>query len=454
MLSWIILELSEVLNLLNLLDRIYNAGIVGAGGGGFPTHKKYVSGSEIEYIIINGAECEPLLYCDQILMEERAEELVLGLKYLVELTSAKMGIIALKSKYKDAANKLSHALKAEYKIDLHLLDNYYPAGDEFMLVYEVIKRIIPEGGLPLHVGVVVNNVSTVLNVFDAVSQKPVTERTLTVSGAVATPSTITVPIGVSVGKAIELAGGITIPNFRVLLGGVMMGTVAEDLDCPITKTMGGIIVLPEDHPLVLRKTQTLHTAVRIGRSVCDNCMFCTDICPRNLLGHELYPHNIMRAVAHGNSSSDIITSAFLCSGCGLCSLYACPLKLSPDKVNAFLKESMMSKGLKNPYNNKPLTVRNGYSYRKVPANRVVSRNYISGYNVYAPRKEIEDSFTYVKIPLKQHMGIPALPLVRLGDKVTKGQLLGDVPPEKMGARVHASIDGTVTEVLDYIKIER
>jgi Na+-translocating ferredoxin:NAD+ oxidoreductase RnfC subunit len=163
----------------------------------------------------------------------------------------------------------------------------YPAGDEFVLVYDVTGRVIPPGGLPRDVGCVVVNVETLVNIG---SDKPVTHKYLTVAGAVRTPVTLRVPVGLPIREVIDAAGGAAVPMFRALMGGVMMARLAADLDEPVTKTTGGVVVLPSDHFLIRWHQQEWRQIERIAKSACDQCRFCTEMCPRYLLGHPIQPH--------------------------------------------------------------------------------------------------------------------------------------------------------------------
>ncbi len=436
------------------IDMVKNAGIVGAGGAGFPAHVKY--DAKVEIVIANGAECEPLLHCDQLVMRLYAREVVSGLKMVMQNTGALRGAIALKGKYHRAVEALREAAFSEPSISVFELENFYPAGDEQVIVYEVTGRIVPEGGIPLNVGVLVANVSSLMNVHRAKEGHSVTSRWLTLNGAVKNPYTAELPVGLSFREAISIAGGAAVADYVVVSGGPMMGKIASE-DDSITKTTSGILIFPSDHPHVKRITQKGDSLWKRTKSVCDQCMACTEICPRFLLGHELKPHRLMRSLAYGLSDSDTTTSSFLCCECGVCSYYACPLYLSPGLVNAYIKKSLSSKGIRNNHKKTPLDVRVFRNERKLPVSRLVKRIGISRYaSVEVPFLEVDEKrFNTVKIPLSQHIGAPAEPVVKPGITVKKGDCIGRIPEGKLGAAVHASIDGTVTNVTnDYIEIQR
>ena len=199
----------------NLLGLVEQAGVVGAGGAGFPTHVKLKA--QADTVIINGAECEPLLRVDQQLMALRAGDLLDALDLLVEQVGASQGVVALKEHYHAAVEALERELSRHPRLRIHRMGAFYPAGDEQVIVYEVTGRVVPEGGIPLNVGVVVSNVETALNVLAAVRhQAPVIEKYVTLTGAVRTPKTVKVPLGITVAEALALA---VLPVLRGLPAG-------------------------------------------------------------------------------------------------------------------------------------------------------------------------------------------------------------------------------------------
>jgi len=430
-----------------LVNRAREAGIVGAGGAGFPSAVKY--DTQVDTVLANGAECEPLLYVDQSIMTREAARVVRGLELVVEATGAGRGIICLKEKYHTAIKALREAIIGKPHLEINLLGNFYPSGDEQVLVYETLGRIVPEGGIPLEVGAVVTNVVTLFNLARAYDQGlPVIERPLTVHGAVAEPCTFMVPLGTSLAEVLKVAGGATVPDYGLIVGGPMMGRVADSRDEPVTKTTSGILVLPVDHPFYQRKIQTMRSVVRIGRSACDQCRLCTDLCPRYHLGHAIQPHMIMRSLPYGISDSRIISIVFTCCECQVCSFFACPLHLSPGTICGRLKKEMIAKGARNPHRRSDLAVHPDRVGRRLPTARLVERLGLLEYQGEAPWKDVELHPARVCIPLSQHLGAPAVAVVKVGQGVKKGDLLGEIPPGKLGARVHASIDGVVSAIED------
>jgi len=425
---------------------IQQAGVVGAGGAGFPTYKKL--DAKVDVVVVNGAECEPLLRVDQQLMDKEAGFLVESLTRVLEITGAARGIIALKEKYTAAVTALKRAVKETGIIHLKLLEDFYPAGDEQALLYEATGRIVPEGGLPLHAGAVVINVETLINVGYALQGKPVTEKYVTVAGAVKNPVTFRAPLGTSVRELLDKAGPIP-DKFKVVEGGPMMGSIVDNLDKPVTKTTKGLIVLPVNHSLLARKeVQWSHTLKR-AKSVCCQCYKCTQICPRYLLGHRMEPHKVMRAVGQGvDGFTGDFTMAFLCCQCGACEIYGCDMGLAPNRINAELKKKLQAGGVKNPYQNSPVQAVSDREMRKIPVKRLVSRLQLDAYNVPAPLSAQPFVPTRATLLLNQHVGTPAKPVVKKGDRVTCGQIIADAPEGTLSVPVHASINGRVVSVSD------
>ena len=226
------------------VDHIEELGIVGAGGGGVPAAKFR---TRVSLVIANAAECEPLLHKDKELLQHLSGPFLRGLKTAMELVGAREGVIGIKEKYHDIIEELER--QAPQGVRVMPLPDVYPAGDEFILVHLVTGRVIPPGGLPKDVDTVVSNVETLINIG---LDRPVTHKYLTVAGAVENPVTLRVPVGIAIGEVIEAAGGATVDDFGVLIGGVMMAKPADSLDVPVTKTTGGIVVLPVSHSLIQR----------------------------------------------------------------------------------------------------------------------------------------------------------------------------------------------------------
>ncbi len=422
---------------LSMKDLIAEHGVVGAGGAGFPTAVKL--SSRAETVILNAAECEPLLHKDKELLIHHWPEVRRGLEIAVGRVGAKRAVIGIKEKHEKLISQLGKDLPTNTK--LCPLADAYPSGDEFILVYDVTGEIIPPGGLPIHLGVVVSNVETLFNIG---SEKPVTHKYLTVAGAVREPVTLRVPVGTPFSSVIEAAGGATVPDFGVLVGGAMMGRLAQTTDEPVTKTTGGLIVLPSSHPLIFRYALGWREVERKAKSACDQCTFCTELCPRYLLGHPIEPHKAMRSIGFGGQDVRPPNEGLYCCECNLCTLYSCPEDLDPKNVCVFNKSKM---------NREAQTAGNGkyrphplINARRVPVTRLRRKLGLAGFVDKAPLSSKVLDPTRVILPLRQHIGRPCVPTVKAGQRVDEGQLIGTPQAGALGANIHASIAGTVKSV--------
>jgi len=436
---------------MNIVERIRTAGVVGCGGAGFPSQVK--AASKVEIVIANGAECEPLLHKDLELMIREPVAIVSGMKLLMLSTSAHHGIIGVKKKHEDKLDGLRLALRGT-NITLQFLGDYYPTGDEYVLVYETTKRLIPPQGIPLDVGVVVQNVETLRNLSLADQDHPSITKYISVAGAVVHPSTFEVPIGISFADVIKAAGGATVPDYAVFASGIMMGKLETDMTLPITKTCAGLIILPVTHRLVQRKSLPSNAMHRIGKSACDQCTFCTEFCPRYLLGYDVQPHKVMRSLSFTATGEDIWNqSAQLCCACGLCTLYSCPEDLYPKEACDKAKNDLRAKEIK--WNgDRDIHIHPIYEGRHVPLKQLVAKLGIDEYDV--PAHFVEKKFfpDQIRLPLLQHLGTQAKAIVSIGQYVKAGEAVADITVGTLGARIHTSIDGYIKTVDGEIIIQR
>jgi len=430
------------------VQNIHDAGVVGAGGAGFPTHVKLAG--KADTVIINAAECEPLLHKDKEVLRAYVDDVVRGTAIGMRLVGAQRGVIGIKEKYHDVIDLLRSKLSAG--MEVAALRDAYPAGDEFILVYDVLHRVIPPGGIPLAVGAVVMNVETAMNVAHA-DDRPVSEKYLTVAGAVAEPVTLRVPLGVTLAQCVAAAGGPTIPDDNYIVGGVMMGYLEENHNALVDKTTGGIIVLPNDHVVVRRRRQEWSQIARIGRSACDQCSFCTELCPRWLLGHPIEPHKAMRSLEFNMVGEANVVGTQFCCECNLCSLYSCPEDLDPKNVCGQNKRRLMTE--KKRWENPPFNPQRPEMHmanRKAPMARLMTKLGLRQFRNVGPLNDTLLPTNRVGIQLKQHVGAPCEPLVQVGRQVKKAEMIGRPPVQNgkpaLGAPVHASIDGTVTALED------
>ena len=438
-----------------LIQAIHDAGVVGEGGAGFPAHAKY--GAQVEVVIANGCECEPLLYTDQHIMLAHAPEIVRALTAVVSATGASRGVIGIKRKYTTVAEAFAAAIVGS-GLEIVQVENFYPAGDEQILVKEVTGRTVPPLGLPKDVGALVANVGTLYSVSQALDAKPMTHKVLTVTGEVAEPGILRVPIGTSIADCVAQCGGATVDDPVFVLGGPMMGRFVDTpegmAEAVVTKTSGGVIVLPRGHFLHEYATLSVRDMQRRASTACIQCRYCTDLCPRFLTGQSFETHMVMRAFAGSEDAAMGAVQAWMCCECGVCELFSCPMRLSPRRINALLKQKFRERGVQ--YDG-PKEVRPEQSalreYRKVPVPRLAYKLNIDKYMDIRPEFKGNYVPMTVRIPLQQHIGAASSALVKVGDTVAQGDPIAGVPADMLGAVQHASISGVVTQADEFITIK-
>lgn len=439
---------------MDVIEAIRSAGVVGAGGAGFPTHVKLNVNAGC--VILNGAECEPLLKVDQLSMARNPERVVKGLELAMEAARAPEGVIATKAHYEEAVEALKRAIAGKPHLRLHLMESYYPSGDEKNILYEVLGRVVPTGKLPIDAGCVVVNAGTALNIEAAAKGIPVTARSLTVSGDVPEPMTVTVPLGVRLRDALALSGFQgNETDYALIVGGPCMGLLQQDWDAPVTKTTGGILALKRTHPQIRLRAITVEQQARLARAICCQCSRCTQMCPRHAMGLPVEPHKAMRAISTGNALLlGDAAGVLACSNCGLCTNFACEMGLTPSVVMAMLKQELGKAGVR-PVPEETIVPEPWMSMKAVPVQRLVARMHLTAFDRPAPWSDRTVEPERVKLPLKQHAGAPAVPVVQAGDRVEKGQWIARIPDKALGANLHASIGGRVAEVgSGFIAIER
>ena len=437
------------MDIRELAGIIRENGIVGAGGAGFPTYMK-IDG-RAETLILNCAECEPLLTLHRQLLASCARQILEALAKVKETVGASRAVVGVKKEYRETVEALERVLPDFEGISLHLLDSAYPMGDEVVLIYETTGKVVRPGGLPIEEGIAVFNVETMYNIHRALAErKPVTEKLVTVTGETGHPVTVRMPLGASLKDCIRAAGGARREDTVCLVGGPMMGSV-KAVDSPVTKTTNAVILLPKDHPLIRRKDQNPSIGLKRAASSCCQCQTCTDLCPRHALGHPIEPHRFMRAAANRDfqDAAPYINTLF-CSSCGLCELYSCPQGLSPRSLMAQYKAGLRKAGVRVPENRIPASVQETREYRKVPEARLAARLGLGAYEAPAPLKaysgeETAERVEQVTLPLSQHIGAPAVPVVKVGDHVEKRQMIA-AAAEGLSVPIHASVTGRVIRV--------
>lgn len=425
---------------------IQENGVVGAGGAGFPTYVKI--DERANTILMNCAECEPLLKLHRQLLEKHAYEIMKTFHMVAETVGASEAIIGIKKSYVQTVNALKQHIEEFPEMRIHLLEEVYPMGDEIVLIYEATGRVVRPGGLPIEQGVAVFNVETIYNVYRAVEkQKPVTDKYVSVVAEVSSPVTVRVPLGCTLDEVVAQAGEVTVKDPVYFVGGPMMGRIGSGSD-PVTKTTNAILVLPKDHLIVAKKQRTSSIDLKRAASICCQCNTCTDLCPRHNLGHPIDPARFMRAASNQDFRDlNPYIDANFCSSCGVCEMYACPQSLAPRSLLADMKDGLKKAGVRPPQGVQPAPVPGSREYRKVPEERLMARLGLTKYDEDAPMDEALVAVPKVKILLSQHIGAPAQPVVKAGDMVTRGQMIA-APANGLSVGIHATICGKVTEVTD------
>ena len=442
------MTINELANLLR------KNGITGAGGAGFPSYAKL--NEKADTIILNCAECEPILKLHRQVLEKYAFEIISTLNTIAEAVGATSVIIALKKSYEGATAAATAVVQDFKNTEIKFLPEQYPSGDEVVTIYETTGRVVPPGSIPISVGVIVFNPETILNVYYAIEEdRPVTHKFVTVAGEVKNPKTVYAPIGISNKDLISLAGGATAKDVALISGGPMMGKEVGIYDT-VTKTTNAILVLPNDHYIIQRKRGSVQIDTKRAMSSCCQCRMCTDLCPRNLLGHPIEPSEFMHAASSG-TIRDVkpMLNTMFCSGCGVCEMYACTQGLSPRKMILEYKDGLRKNGITPPKDVKPGAVSPKRKYRGVSKERLTSRIGLTKYEVDAPLEETEIKIKEYKISLTQHIGAPAVPCVKAKDKVVAGQVIGEAKPNALSANIHTPVSGSVVRVSDkYIVIKQ
>jgi len=445
-----------------LKEILQTYGILGAGGAGFPTYAKL--SEQTDTIILNCAECEPLLKVHRQLLAAHAIEIAEVLQIIAETVGAKEIYFAIKPSYRQAVEAVESVISKmsnHVPMRVALLPEVYPAGDEVITIYEVTGKVIPAGKLPISMGVTVFNVETMYNVYRAVFERqPVTDTYLTIAGEVKKPATVRLPIGMKVEQVVALAGGATTDDAVYISGGPMTGKIVLGSDT-IGKTTTAILVFPKNHIVIRKKAGNIEIDMRRTKSVCCQCRMCTDLCPRHLLGSPIEPHAFMRAAMNEIvKDSNTFVNIFACSQCGLCEMYACEQSLAPSRLIGECRSRLQTKGIRPTVDDFVQGKVNAMrEQRMVPMSRLIDRLGLAKYNLEAPFDEAKikkDAIgAEISIALNQHIGKPATACVKQGNQVRTGQVIAIAPENELSIAYHASVDGVVSFVNEnYIVIKR
>ncbi|MBR2460418.1 MAG: SLBB domain-containing protein [Clostridia bacterium] len=421
-------------------------GVVGAGGAGFPTYAKL--SDKADTYILNCAECEPLLKLHRQLLEEHTREILSAMRAVMKAIGAERGIVAIKKHYTSTVEAVEAEIGDFPELEIKLMSAVYPSGDELLLIRNMTGRVVAPGALPISVGVIVNNVETVYNVWRALNGAPVTHKYVTVAGEVAEPKTLLAPLGISLSDLVKSAGGATVEDPAYLVGGPMMGTVKSGRDA-VTKTTNAVILLPGNHQVILGRRLKSGIMLRRAMSACCQCHSCTDLCSRHAVGYPIEPHMIMRILSNGgHGDRKAVLGSFSCSGCGICETYACPQGLSPRLLIAELKAQAKKMGISAPEGVSTGEPVRDEKLHRVSTSRLCSRLGLKKYDVPAPMSEDVPVCKRVRVPLDRFIGAPAKPCVNVGDDVKVGDAVGCACERALSVNVHASVDGRVSAVTD------
>ena len=435
------------MNLEELQAIIFNAGIVGAGGAGFPTHKKLSKG--IKQIVVNAAECEPLMMVDHHIFRKHFQSIIDTLNVILDVLGADEAIFGIKGKNMHLLDsKIVENLKGT-RISVKEIPDIYPAGDEVVLVYETTGKIIPEGAIPVSVGVMVINTETLYNIKKALELgETVCEKYVTIAGDTKEDITIKVPVGMKIKELFEALGYSDMSGKAIINGGPMMGKLMDYESDVVTKTTKGLLVFPETHSVIQRRKMPVKTMLKRASAACCYCTMCTDVCPRHLLGHSIEVHKILRSASHCEvNDADAFLQSTLCCGCGVCTVIGCQQMLNPQEIAMRTKEELAKKGYRRTESVKPDAPRPEREGRLVPSETLIDRLGIRKYvKDKVERRYIDFYPDTVYIPMSQHIGKPASAIVNIGDKVKKGQMIAKTDGNALGTSIHASIDGVVKSV--------
>ncbi len=444
------------MELERLSELVFDAGIVGAGGAGFPTHKKF--SRDVKQIVVNAAECEPLMMVDHHILKHHFGAMIKTLNLLIDVMGAEEAIIGIKGKNIPLLDKkLVQGLEGT-KVKICEIPDIYPAGDEVVLVYETTGKIIPEGSIPLMVGVMVINAETVYNIYSAVIKgEKMTQKYLSIGGDTERDMIVRAPIGMKISELLAVCGYTNLEGKALINGGSMMGKLINTETDVVTKTTKGILIFPETHSVVQRRRMPMSMTLKRAASACCNCSMCSDMCPRYLLGYNIRVDKALRAASHSEVQNvEAFTQSALCCGCGICTAIACQQMLNPQAISMEIKGELARQGFRRQNNIAPEKVRSEREGRLVPSSVLIDRLGIRKYvKNDVPRVNIEFSPKTVYIPLSQHVGKPASAVVKPGDKVKCSDVVAVTDKSALGTTMHASIDGRVKEVTDkFVVIER
>ena len=430
----------------DLKQLLKDNGVVGAGGAGFPSYCKLAEGADT--LLINAVECEPLLYTSYTLLQERMRDIVIGMRAVMEYAHIARGLIGVKD-YRAAKLGYSDGQELAPGVFIKYIPNVYPMGDEINLIYTATGRVVPPGQLPITRGVIVYNTETIYNIGLVVQYgQPVTKTYLTISGDIPKAYCVKVPVGMKISEVLSTMG-VTVPDTHVVIdGGPSMGTVVNLATDVVKKPCSGLLILPKTIPAVRNKLRTKEDNFRRAASVCCQCNRCTDLCPRHLLGYPLEPHKMVRStLSAAMADPELIKTATMCCGCDICSTLACCQEISPMQIIKEYKGILAKNRMKYMADpNEQFTPSPDRESRMVSAGKWKEMLGVAKYDKFPPiYVEEKLKATQVEVPMSQHIGAPAVPIVKVGDEVKEDQMIAQAA-DGLSIPHFAPISGKVTYV--------
>lgn len=433
------------MSLQDLKSILQNSGIVGAGGAGFPSFAKLAEGADT--LVLNCAECEPLIYTDYMLMREYMADILEGAAAVMANTSIQRTLLAVKKHRADMLG-LCDGEELSSGIFVKCLPDVYPMGDEIQLIYEATGRLVPPGALPITTGVIVYNAETACNIAAAVrGGAPVTQKWVTVAGAIDAPVVVRVPVGMRVRDLLKQLE-ITPPEDCILVdGGPSMGKPVNAATALVTKTTKSLLFLPRECYAARDKSVAVEDMLRRAASCCCACSRCTEMCPRNALGYPLEPHKMIRAANNAaiTEKPEMALNATLCCSCGVCAAVCCQ-DISPKDVILSLK-GLLAKNKMRFAAEKDKTYQPSADrkYHLIPSSRWETMLGVKKLDRVPALAEEPIAAARVEIPMAAHIGAPSVPAVKVGDAVEAGDVIA-TPGAGLSLPQHASIAGVVEQV--------
>ena len=434
---------------IQLKDILQAQGVVGAGGAGFPSYGKLADGASI--LVVNAIECEPLIYTDFTLMKEHLDEIVTGMRLVMEFANIPQGLLCVKG-YRALKLGLADGQKLAEGVFVKHLPNVYPMGDEINLIYTATGRLVKPGNLPITAGVIVYNAETLYNVALAVNKnQPVTEKWITISGDVPEVLCIKAPIGMKIADVLAACKVTVDDNHSVIDGGPSMGAIKNPNVDVVTKTTKALLILPNHIPAVVGKKRTAEENLRMAASVCCQCSRCTDMCPRHLMGYPIEPHKMVRStLSAAQMTPELVKNASLCCACDICGTFACCQGISPMQVIKEFKNILGKHRVRYMADpNDHFNVSPDREFRMLNAAKWKDMLGVTKFDRYPTYVETPVTARHVEIKMAQHIGAPSVPAVAVGDVVTVGQMIASAG-NGLSVPQYASIAGKVTYVDDRV----